>query len=405
MGSGAGVRFGRAALIALALAGVTPRALACIYAPGGWGASIVPSVPANGVIVVGYGCPFDCGDGPPPGPETILLSDPTGKALPGTFVRQIRDTNSVLFAFKPDVELTVGGEYTVRFEDGPLFGLTVTPPATWSLEPELHDEPYRVERPSGSPSCCDSSLDLCNLHPCHYHEVLRTTGVRVDWDLDRPPQRSQYAHRFISPGQPDPEWQFDAADAPQTEDIASSVCYTLELLRLVDGTVHSYEQRCVERPADFEPIGIFPVDPAAITMALQRCDTPPIGEDAAWCSANAAVCSTNFPDKCATYTRLCSAGTGGRSGSGGDSAGGNDSAGDAPNPRDDQLAEGCTCSTPAGRPGRASFSLLALAVALLGARRRRAWRRRIDPTTASTVGEYLRARPCVARAMHFDNQS
>jgi hypothetical protein len=68
----------------------------------------------------------------------------------------------------------------------------------------------------------------------------------------------------------------------------TTVCYTLELTRLVDDAVLAFPERCVERPDDLMP-GVYPTDPETIRGRLASCDVPPAGYDEEWCSGLEAL--------------------------------------------------------------------------------------------------------------------
>jgi MYXO-CTERM domain-containing protein len=223
--------------------------------------------------------------------------------------------------------------------------------------------------------------------------------VTVSWDtgLD-PAERFQYEFRIIQTGDDDPAWSYPLAAQLEMGEPDDSICYALELRRLVDGVVHRYPERCVERPADFGDIGLFPTSSAVIAETLASCDAPPSGYLSEWCSAHACVGKTT--GEC----RTCSADVGGTGGQGGDggaiggdggSAGassqggavtlGGSSArggssgvggragatGGGAGSSNDAPSEGCGC-TIAGRPtAPAAFGLAVLGAVVLLVRRRK----------------------------------
>ena len=138
-----------------------------------------------------------------------------------------------------------------------------------------------------------------------------------------------------------------------------SFCYVLELKRLLDDSVQTFESRCIERPASFTP-GIHRTPDEDIAQAIKFCDAPPDGYEKAWCEAAAETCEVS-PDepRCPEFAARCATiGTGGGGW----------------HERERVLTKGCGCTLP-GSGSREPASLV-LAVALTALRlRRRALRK------------------------------
>jgi len=406
--------------------GLARPASACSPPVEGWFYSLKPEGPANGVISLSVSCSVGCSTGP-------QASDVTLRGLSGDIMGTVtawNGTNERYFAFKPSAPLTAGQTYWVTVpgardpnDNRPVPSASVpvvpTPALTWSDAPPVTQHVVAVERPSGKAVCCSSTLESCGSDACFSPEFSRTAAVVVSWDPQSDAvERRQYESRVFPDGVDEALWSYPLSAQMEMGESQDSVCYILELRRLVDGVVIHNARRCVARPADFADVGIFESDKATIANTLSLCDVPPTGYEGQWCSARG--CTGKTTDEC----RICGAvvpGAGGAGGDRGDAAGaGGDAtggttgaAGATATGGDSELGGGassqggtserggssakggrthmggstsidgnnttpqsaCDCSVPGGRPAPAAFGLAALgALGLVARRRKGSWR-------------------------------
>jgi MYXO-CTERM domain-containing protein len=307
---------GSAALLG-SLLGSVHEASACSPPPSGWFPSGSTPPPANGVVLLRYACYQNCAT--PPAVENLVLKDEADELVPGSVVfSQVRATDLVV-AFRPEPgAVTAGGVYTAELEGvSTLEGILVGPAVTWNDALTLTEEIFEVDHPWGDIRCCPGPIDSCGDAPCFRTEVERRATVTVGWGEPLSIEQYQYAFR-IGDGAIDPAtpWSWDSGDTRfELGEAEDSVCYVLELKRLVDDSVQTFASRCVERPDSFTP-GVHPTPDEDIAEVLAGCDGPPDGYEKAWCEARRDGCETS-PDEpwCSEFAARCAMiGTGGAAG-------------------------------------------------------------------------------------------
>jgi MYXO-CTERM domain-containing protein len=320
-------RFGSAvafcAALTASLLGAAREASACTPPPDGWFMySVAGAVPANGVVVLNYTCYFSCET--PPDPESFTLTSNAGVLVPGSVVLSGTRAADSFVVFRPGEEaLSAGGVYTAELEGvASAVEVTVGPDLTWTDTFTPTDDISELDHPAGETVCCTGPLDSCGGTPCFRTEVERRTAVSVTWGDGSTPEDTQYAFRILRDGTDvGVPWSWNGAstgfELAATED---SDCYVLELQRLVDGVIQTFEERCIERPGTFTP-GLHPTPDESIAGVLATCDAPPAGYEDAWCEARSALCEGSTDAWCAGHAELCAdigaGGAGGASGSGG----------------------------------------------------------------------------------------
>jgi MYXO-CTERM domain-containing protein len=210
----------------------------------------------------------------------------------------------------------------------------------------------------------------------------------VSWGDGLSLEPYQYAFRLTRGGSdPVTTWSWHQAHTEVELNVTDdSVCYVLELKRLVDDSVQTFEERCVEQPDDFTS-GLRTTPEDDIAQVLRVCHEPPAGYEGAWCEARRETCEVS-PDEvwCAAFTERCAAigtggtagvgGNGGRAGGGGTTstttgAGGTGEAGgEGASDAGRVQTKGCGCALP-GNGSREPMSLGLVALCLLALRRRR----------------------------------
>lgn len=343
------------ATLAAALVSSAPRAFACSLPPSGWFPSGSFPAPANGVLVLRYACFTACDTLPDFG--TLVLKSPADAVVPGSVVFTQARALELVVAFRPERDaVEPGGNYTVEVEGLPATaGLLFGPALTWTDALALAETPFESERPAGEEVCCSGPVDSCSNVPCFTAEVTRTTTVEIRWNVPSSIEHYQYVFRVgresIDPATP---WSWEAGNAQleldATEDRA---CYVLELKRLTDGSIQTFESRCVEQPEGFSP-GRHPRRAEDITAVLQVCTEPPDGYEATWCEARKDACavSPDEPDCAGVATRCATTGAAGAAGAasvGG--AGGTSSAGGAAGASSAGGAGGASSTGGAGGEG------------------------------------------------------
>jgi hypothetical protein len=319
-----------AAALALAfgVSGITHEAEACSPPPEGWFATGGPGeVPANGVVPVYYGCDFDCDT--PPDPESLKLVSSSGDEVPGSIVLSgARGDAQRFVAFKPEAGALVAGEaYTPVLADVAYLGpLAVVPAVTWKATLPVSDEIYAIDNVAGDQVCCEVPLDSCGGAPCFHTKVARSAAIRIQWGDGNSVEDAQYAFRILRPNLTnEPAWVLSGSGTGYAlADDEVTTCYTLELKRLADDTVLTFDERCVDLPNDIAP-GIYATEDSEIQGALSGCDAPPAGYENDWCAAREVNCANAEPNStyCETYAERCeTTGAGGTSAAGGSAGAG-----------------------------------------------------------------------------------
>ncbi|HEY3496059.1 MAG TPA: hypothetical protein VGK73_15280, partial [Polyangiaceae bacterium] len=248
--------------------GAARDAKACSPPPNGWFAYGPSAVPANGVVIFQYGCEEGCDPEPEPGDFTLESSD--GVDVPGQVSASGANRNSHYIVFRPEEGALVEGEsytpllpgvaYTGAFTAGPDMSLG-------SMVPVTH-EIYSLDHVAGERVCCSGPLDSCGGMPCFHTQYDRSAVLRISWGDAAYGEGTQYAFRVDRYMSAVPEWGYaDSMTYFELGDDQTGTCYTLELMRLVDGTVLNLGERCADRPADLVP-GIYPTSQDAIEDSL-----------------------------------------------------------------------------------------------------------------------------------------
>jgi MYXO-CTERM domain-containing protein len=388
-------------------------------------------MPANGAVVMRYSCYYDCGV--VPDAATFTLTAAGGVLIDLGVAGEVvlsgaldEYTHYVVFRPEPG-ELVAGESYTAEIEGvDPVFDVTAEAEVTWTDPISLSDEVYEIDQPAGDNVVCTGPLDSCGSYPQFRSMIERITAVSATWgDPSKLDTMVQYAYRIVPSGAVDlpVPWSWNGGSAGFVLDEAEdSTCYVLELQKLVDGTVLTFEERCLERPDTFTP-GLHPNPEENILSVLATCEAPPDGYVDQWCTARANHCLGDAPNAvyCERFAELCaddggeggssgmppvtggsagepgsggsagsSAGSGGEPrggsagqgasgggpGTGGNGATGGSSDGDAGETSDDGGGErvytkGCGCAVPGtSKDTPSSVALAALGLAALGLRRR-----------------------------------
>jgi MYXO-CTERM domain-containing protein len=315
---GSAVAFGAA--LAASLLGATREASACSPPPDGWFMwELVEPAPENGVVIVKYSCYSECEN--PPLPENVVLHE-AGELVPGSVVLSGASGHDHFLVFRPEAgALTSDSVYTAELE-GVSSSATVHvgPAVTWSETITPTHEIFEIDQPVGETQCCTGPIDTCGGTPCFRTQVDRRTAINVSWGDGTRPEDFQYAFRILHDGtDADVPWSWNGAstgfELAATED---SACYVLELQRLADGVIQTFEERCIERPATFTP-GLHPTPEETIAGVLVECEGPPPGYEDAWCES----CERSPNAYCAGFTEMCpDTGSGGAGGSDGASGSG-----------------------------------------------------------------------------------
>lgn len=426
------------AALAASVVGFSREAVACsLPAPGWMLQPLIGGIPVNGAVVMKFNCYYDCDM--VPDASTFTLTAASGAlgtlVVPGEVVLSgALDEYSHYVVFRPEPGSLVAGEsYTAEIQGmDPVTDVIAEPALTWTDPIVISDEMSEIDQPAGETVTCAGPPDTCGGLPQFRTMIDRVTVVSVKWGdgvtLDT---GLQYAYRLIPSGAVDlpVPWSFNGHSAGFTLEAAEdSVCYVLELQRLVDGSVQTFEERCLERPATFTP-GLHPNPEENIEGVLASCDAPPDGYVDEWCAGRSGHCLGDAPNAsyCERFAELCSdvggeggtagtppitggsAGVPGSGGSAGASAGsggaprggsagegasgsgpgtggsepgtggsGGSNDGDAGESSGDDgggdrvYTKGCGCSLPgSGDDTRAGIALAALGLAALGVRRRR----------------------------------
>jgi MYXO-CTERM domain-containing protein len=420
------------ATFAASLAGFARDASACSLPAAGWTLQPLPGgIPANGAVVMRYGCYYNC-DVVPDG-TTFTLTAAGGALLDSSVAGEVvltgaldQYTHYVVFRPEPG-ELVAGESYTAAIEGvDPVSNVIAEPEVTWTDPVSLSDEIFEIDQPAGDTVACTGPLDTCGNYPQFRTMIERITAVSVTWgDASQLDTLTQYAYRIVPSGAVDlpVPWSWNGGSAGFVLDEAEdSTCYVLELQKLVDGTVSTFEERCLERPETFTP-GLQPNPEENIVSVLAGCDAPPDGYVDQWCAGRTAHCLGDAANTvyCERFAELCaddggeggsagmppatggsagvpgsggsagsSAGSGGEPrggsagqgasgggpGTGGNGATGGSSDGDAGETSDDGGGErvytkGCGCAVPGtSKDTPSSVALAALGLAALGLRRR-----------------------------------
>lgn len=340
---GWGTAFGVA--LAASLLGRVREASACSPPPNGWFPIGTFPTPANGVVLLRYGCDVDCET--PPSVESFVLKNEAGELVPGSVVfTEVRDTNLDI-AFRPEPgAVTEASFYTAELDGVPVFdGILVGPAVTWNDALTLTEEIFEVDHPTGETRCCTGPIDSCGNTPCFRTQVERRTTVTVGWYEDLSPEHYQYVFRVGSDGiDPATPWSWNGAQVRfELDPTENTACYVLELKRLADDSVQSFGERCIEQPDTFTP-GLHTTPDEDISTVLEICDEPPDGYEKAWCDARLPVCESS-PDEpwCGDMAERCAmVGAGGAAGASSVDTGG--------------TAGGGTAGTAQGPGGKAGSS-------------------------------------------------
>jgi hypothetical protein len=313
------------------LLGVARDATACEPPPSGWWARSPSNVPANGVVVLGYSCSYECDM--VPDPASFYLVAPGGADVPGNVIFSEEEGDERFLVFEPETgALTAGQTYTPELP-GVLYlrSFTVAPAVNFGSSIPQSELIRSLDQSAGDEVCCTGPLDSCGDAPCFFTEFERRAVIDIRWGDGTFPENVQHAYRVHRPGESaEPPWAVGATTTSYVLDIGETpTCYTLELLRLVDDTVLMFDERCVERPNDVIP-GIYTTDPEHIGIVLANCSSAPPGYEQERCDAMEALCETNgalceeFADEC---SMTGGAGGGGSGGESGESGGGSSSGG------------------------------------------------------------------------------
>lgn len=310
------------AAVAASLAGFVRSASACsLPAPGWYLFNNVGPVATNGVLVLNYTCFTDCAV--LPDPQSFTLTDTAGETVAGEVVMSGEGDSSHYLVFRPDPgALTAGASYTAAMEGAlSLEAVLAEPELTWSDSITPTDELLEIDHAAGDTVTCTGPVDTCGGLPDFYTMVDRKTAVSVTWgDESKPDTLAQYAYRIVpSVGVDLPRpWLWNGGSAGyELDETEETTCYVLELQKLADGSVQTFEERCLERPDTFTP-GLQPNPEENIAAVLATCDAPPDGYTDLWCSARSAQCLGDTPSApyCDRFAELCSD-DGGEGGSGG----------------------------------------------------------------------------------------
>lgn len=364
------------------------EASACSQPESGWRPSSFIPGPANGVMLLGYSCYVDCNTAPRV--DTLSLKSDEGEVIPGRVVFSYASDSYVQVAFRPEPGvLREGGVYTAELEGvAPFTGLLVGPALTWNdaLTPTI--DIFEVDHPTGDTQCCGGPIDSCGGTPCFLTQVERRTTVSVGWQEELSLEHDQYVFRLGRDGiEPTMPWSWSGgATRFELDEAEDGACFVLELKRLVDDSVQTFESRCVERPTTFMP-GLRPTPADDIARVLNGCDEPPPGYEVAWCEARKETCESS-PDEpwCLEFAARCA--SAGAAGAGGETSvagapatsdtggashtgGGDGEAGAAGRAAEGErvFTEGCGCSVPRRSSGDPAALGLGLLLGLVARRR------------------------------------
>lgn len=263
-----------------------------------------------------YGCYYDCDV--VPDASTFTLTAAGGVLIDLGVAGEVvlsgaldEYTHYVVFRPEPG-ELVAGESYTAEIEGvGPVFDVTAEPEVTWTDPVSLSDEIFEIDQPAGDTVACTGPLDTCGNYPQFRTMIERITAVSVTWgDASQLDTLTQYAYRIVPSGAVDlpVPWSWNGGSAGFVLDEAEeSTCYVLELQKLVDGTVSTFEERCLERPDTFTP-GLQPNPEENVVSVLAGCDAPPDGYVDQWCAGRRNHCLGDAPDAayCERFAELCS---------------------------------------------------------------------------------------------------
>jgi MYXO-CTERM domain-containing protein len=303
------VAFG--ASLALSFAGFVNHASACSLPAPGWYMinNTGVATPTNGVVIINYTCYVGCED--VPDPESFTLTDASGELVPGAVVLSGEGSSSRYLIFRPEPgALADGSSYTAALEGATaLEGVEGGPEITWSTIAPT-DEMFEIDQPAGDTVTCTGPLNSCGGLPSFQKMVDRQSAVSVTWgDESKADTLTQYAYRIVRSGDADPgPWLWNGGGTAFTlAETEESVCYVLELQRLADGSVQTFDERCLERPDTFTP-GMHPNPDENIRSVLTACDAPPDGYTDLWCEARSAQCLGDNPNPtyCERFAELCS---------------------------------------------------------------------------------------------------
>jgi MYXO-CTERM domain-containing protein len=304
---------------AASVVGSVREASACSPPRNGWVPYGADPVPANGVVLLGYYCSYECE--PQPEAETLVLTTEADGLVPGSVVFTQRIGAELWIAFRPEPgTLTPGDELTAELEGvEPFTGILVAPEVTWSDALPLTDDILEVDSPLGETVCCPGPIDSCGGRPCFRTQVERRTAVTLRWGNGLSLEPYQYVFRLTRDGTDEPTpWTWERGGTWfELDATENSACYVLELKRLMDDSVQTYESRCLEQPETFMP-GLHPTPEAALADVLASCDAPADGYEDAWCKARRETCEGRTEEFCLSFVERCEmSGGGGLSGSAG----------------------------------------------------------------------------------------
>lgn len=289
-------------------------------------------VPANGVIMLMYGCNSQCDT--IPDPEALKVVTQGGYAIAGSVIRTDGDDDRRQLVFKPEEGALVEGQtYELDFPGVEIYGgFTVVGDVAWSsTHTPPSDQIYASNWEAGEEICCEGGpVDSCGSEPCFHSEYLREAYIAISWGDGSSAEDYQYAHRVLRPGgDAEPPWNLGGPNASYTlgpDEVTT--CYTLELLRLVDDEVLTLDERCVDRPEDIIP-GLYALESEEIQSAIGYCENAPPGYEEEWCAYAERICADGGGEKYCVRAMSCEVvGTGGSAGAGGSGAtGGSDTSG------------------------------------------------------------------------------
>jgi hypothetical protein len=320
---------GRSSWIAVScfvgMLGAARPAEACSPPPTGWFGYGVQPAPANGVVIVRYGCSYGCD--PAPDPESFSLQSADGEEVPGEIALSGSDGNNRYVVFRPEDGMLLEGESYTPVLPGVdyLSAFSAKPPVTFRTTLPVTHEVFALDNVAGERVCCSGPLDSCGGTPCFHTAYERSAVVRITWGDGASDEDLQYAFRFVEAG-PVPAWTYaDFTTSYVLDDDETTTCYSLELLRLVDDTVISVGERCVDRPEDIVP-GTYVTSDEVIEGTLAGCDAPPEAYEEPWCRVMEERCQTQMIEAvCTRFEQHCptlgAGGSSGAAGSGGSTGG------------------------------------------------------------------------------------
>lgn len=277
----------------------TGDADACSVAAPGWVAQATSEVPANGALIVTFDC-LTCKVRPdfsrlewivtdrdsnaivagdvvssgmitPDGPFSPFLMSGwvAWKPLDGFLVGHRYAASEIGLVARVTGEAAMSGDPTIVAFFAAAAAVPVTPP-----EREV-PAVLPVDRPTGTPVCCHSSVSCGSGESCFTPTVLRTALLRVEWRPSAAWEQYLYRVRY-GDGFTEEAWSPNAT-AHEFGTARDRYCYALELTSLIDGSHLAFDEVCL---APTVTVGEVPSE--TVGQTLIGCDAPPPGYEDQW---------------------------------------------------------------------------------------------------------------------------